>query len=79
MMNQWVINAISTPLWQRVNTDLFKYKYIQYLILTCDRLFSRYIEITKLNSTSSNAVIIHLKSIFTRHGIPQQVTSDNGL
>ena len=40
--------------------------------------FSRYIGIAKLSSTSSNAVITHLKSIFARHGIPQYVMSDNG-
>ena len=39
--------------------------------------FSCYIEIAKFSSTSCNAVITHLKSIFTRHGIPQYVMSDN--
>jgi len=40
--------------------------------------FSRYIEIAKFSSESSAAVIKHMKSIFTRHGIPQEVVSDNG-
>ena len=40
--------------------------------------FSRYIEIAKLSSTSSDAIITHLTSIFARHGIPQVVVSDNG-
>ena len=40
--------------------------------------FSRFIEVSKLSSTSSEAVIEHLKSIFSRHGIPETVISDNG-
>ena len=62
--------------WQRVGTDLFEYKGMHYLLVI--DYFSRYIEIAKLSSTSSNAVITHLKSFFARHGIPQYVMSDNG-
>lgn len=40
--------------------------------------FSRYIEIAKLKSLSSQHVINHLKSIFARHGIPDIFHSDNG-
>jgi transposase InsO family protein len=40
--------------------------------------YSRYIEIARLHTTSSSAVINHLKSIFARHGIPQTFISDNG-
>jgi hypothetical protein len=40
--------------------------------------YSRYNEIARLYSTSSNAVINHLKSIFARHRIPQTFISDNG-
>ena len=32
----------------------------------------------KLSSTASQQVIIHLKSIFACHGIPQVFRSDNG-
>ena len=40
--------------------------------------FSRYIEIAKLTSESTGCVIKHMKSIFARHGIPQELISDNG-
>lgn len=40
--------------------------------------YSKYIEIAKLHDTSSKAVIVHLKSIFARLGIPYVVYSDNG-
>ena len=40
--------------------------------------YSRYIEIAKLTSISANNIIAHLKSIFSQHGIPETVMSDNG-
>ena len=40
--------------------------------------YSRYIEVAKLHSTSADEVILHTKSVFARHGIPEQVLSDNG-
>lgn len=36
------------------------------------------IEITKLNRTTTEEVVVHPKSIFARHGIPEEVISDNG-
>ena len=62
--------------WQRVGTELFEYKGTQY-VLVID-YFSHYIEIAKLSSTSSDAIITHLKAMFARHGILQYVVSDNG-
>ncbi|KAK3549941.1 hypothetical protein QTP86_016871, partial [Hemibagrus guttatus] len=40
--------------------------------------FSRYFEVAKLTSTTSEAVIEHFKSIFACQGIPVEVRSDNG-
>ena len=62
--------------WQKVGSDLFMWKNSHYLLII--DYFSRYIEIAKLNSESSACVIKHMKSIFARHGIPQEVVSDNG-
>jgi len=62
--------------WQKVATDLFQLKNHQYLLVI--DYYSRYVEIAKLSSTTSQAIINHLKSIFSRHGIPERVISDNG-
>ena len=62
--------------WEVVGADLFEWNQHQYLLIV-DYL-SRYIEIAKLSSTTSAAVIQHLKSIFARHGIPSTVRTDNG-
>ena len=69
-----------TPLpqypWQRIATDLFHLENKTYLI-TID-YFSRYPEVISLSFTTSKSVILALKTIFSRHGIPETVVSDNG-
>lgn len=59
--------------WQKVGTDLFHFKDKEYLLVV--DYFSRYIEIARLTNTTS---IFALKKIFSRHGIPEQVRSDDG-
>ena len=71
---------IPTPLpsrpWQCVGTDLFEWKGQSYLLVV-DYL-SRYPEIARLSDATSKVVIEHMKSFFSRHGIPEEVRSDNG-
>ena len=62
--------------WQKVASGLFKWKGDTYLLVI--GYFSKFIEISKLRNETSEEVICHLKSIFARHGIPQQLFSDNG-
>ena len=40
--------------------------------------YSRYVELAQLSPTRSTDVIVHLKSIFTRHSIPERLITDNG-
>jgi len=62
--------------WESVSTDLFSWNGDEYLLVVDS--YSHFIEIAKLNNTSSKTVILHTKSIFARHGIPKTVKSDNG-
>uniref|UniRef100_A0A3Q2ZKC0 Gypsy retrotransposon integrase-like protein 1 n=2 Tax=Kryptolebias marmoratus TaxID=37003 RepID=A0A3Q2ZKC0_KRYMA len=62
--------------WVMVGADLFQFKDKQYLIVV--DYFSRFFEVAKLTSTTSEGVIEHCKSIFARHGIPERFRSDNG-
>ena len=39
--------------------------------------FSRYPEVIKLSSTTSSSIVSALKSIFSRHGVPQVLVSNN--
>ena len=61
--------------WQKVGTDLFYWKNACYLLIV--DYYSRYIETAKLANESSLEVIRHTKSVFARHGIPQEIISDN--
>ena len=69
-----------TPLpdypWQSVAMDLFMLNGANYVLIV--DYFSRYPEVIKLKSTSSKAVIEAVKAVFSRHGIPETVRSDNG-
>ena len=69
-----------TPLpdypWQVVGTDLLELRGKHYLLVV--DYFSRYPEIIKMTSTTSASTIAALKAIFSRHGIPEVVRSDNG-
>lgn len=62
--------------WQKLGTDLFTLKEKTYLLVV--DYFSRYVEIAQLSPTRSSDVIVHLKSMFSRHGVPFQLLSDNG-
>ena len=62
--------------WQKVAMDIFEWKKSLYLLIL--DYYSRYIEIAKLSRLTSTEVIMHVKSIFARHGILQKVISDNG-
>lgn len=61
---------------QKVGLDLFEWKKELYFLLV--DYYSKYIEIAKLKSYKASEIIVHLKSIFARHGIPSQLMSDNG-
>ena len=61
---------------QKLATDLFYDQGAQYLLVT--DYYSKYPIVRKLNSTTSVAVINHLKSIFAENGIPETLISDNG-
>jgi len=62
--------------WQKIGTDLFQFRGVTYLVVA--DYFSRYLEIQKLSTTTSHAIIEALKTIFSRFGIPETVISDNG-
>ena len=70
----------STPLpeypWQKVAADLFHLKGEDYIAIV--DYFSRYLEIKRLKSTTTQSIVNSLKTIFARHGVPAILQSDNG-
>ena len=71
-----LVTAFPDRPWQKVGTDLFNHNANTFLLVI--DYFSRYIEVAKLDSLTSENVIAKMKSIFSRHGIPEEVISDNG-
>ena len=62
--------------WAQVGADLFIFNNQYYLILV--DYYSGFVELNLLNTTTSNEVIVHCKSQFARHGIPDKLITDNG-
>ena len=62
--------------WEMVATDLFEWNNDEYLVIT--DYYSRYVEVAKLEDQTSKTTIMHTKSVFARHGIPNVVRGDNG-
>ena len=62
--------------WKKIGTELFEFRGEHYLLSVCYR--SKFIEVTKLESLGSGAVIEELKRQFGVRGIPAEVVSDNG-
>ena len=69
-------HQIPTRPWQKVGTDLFSHEGKNYLVIV--DYASGYPELLKMNTTTSNAVIVAMKSVFSRYGVPDVVMSDNG-
>ena len=55
--------------WQQVVADLFQLKGANYLVIV--DYFSRYPEVHKLTTTTSQSIINSLKTVFAHHGIPE--------
>jgi transposase InsO family protein len=62
--------------WQILGTDLFSYRGNQHLLIV--DYYSKFLIVRKLKRENSACVIAHMKQIFTEHGIPDKLYSDNG-
>ena len=62
-------SQILTHPYEHVGTDIFEFMGVQYLVTT--DYYSRFKEVDKLTTSTSQQVITKLKAHFTRHGIPE--------
>lgn len=62
--------------WEKVASDLFTLNGKDYLVVV--DYYSQFIELRSMTTTTSNAVITQMKEIFSRHGTPCELVSDNG-
>ena len=61
---------------QKVGADLLHFLKKDYIVVM--DYYSRYLDIAHLPSISTAAVTGRLKSIFSHHGVPELVFTDNG-
>ncbi|KAK3737959.1 hypothetical protein QZH41_001659, partial [Actinostola sp. cb2023] len=64
--------------WQEVHIDLCGPFPTGETLLVCEDACSRWPEVVILRSTTSAAIIGHLKKIFAAYGLPEKVITDNG-
>ena len=61
--------------WEKVGTDLFELDKKVYLLVI--DYYSNFPEVVDHKSTTTTSVIKHMKSMFSRHGIPRPQSSIN--
>ena len=61
--------------WQRLHIDHAETKKMIFLILV--DVYSRWLEVVKVASTSTKETVNKLRSIFATHGLPEVIVSDN--
>ena len=61
---------------QMVGVDICELKGTHYLVMS--DYYSRYIDIAHLKNLTPGVTIDKMKSVFSQHGIPETVVSDNG-
>ncbi|XP_041485958.1 uncharacterized protein K02A2.6-like [Lytechinus variegatus] len=69
-------HAVPNRPWEKIAVDLFTLNKREYMVVV--DYYSQFIEVCTLTSTTSKAVINHMKAIFARHGTPCELMSDNG-
>ena len=63
--------------WQRIHID-FAGPFLNSMFLVVVDAHSRWLEIEKMNTTTSAKTIETLQKLFARYGVPAQLVSDNG-
>ena len=63
--------------WQKLGADIFELNSNSYLVVV--DYYSKYSELCLLKDKTAGSVITSMKSMFSRHGIPDQVVADNML
>ena len=62
--------------WQRVDIDMLTHRRQMYMAVSDE--YSRWLEIVKMTTTTTRAVIAELKKIFATWGFPDVIMCDNG-
>jgi len=66
--NSSICHPVPDRAWQKLGADIFTLDHKDYLIVI--DYYSHFPEIALLESKIASCVIVHLKSLFARYGIP---------
>lgn len=61
--------------WQKLGSDVFEHKGKLYLVVV--DYYSKFIETCLMRDKTTGTIVTHMKSIFARHEIPEELVSDN--
>ena len=67
--------AIPDRPWQKLGSDIFEHKGKPYLVVV--DYYSKFIETSLMRDKTAGTIVTHMKPIFARHGIPEELVSDN--
>ncbi|XP_064464578.1 uncharacterized protein K02A2.6-like [Ornithodoros turicata] len=67
---------LPTRPWEKLAVDLFHCQGATYILVV--DYFSKYVEVKRMDTTTATSVILFLKDIFARFGIPTVLVSDQG-
>ena len=68
-------HAIPDRPWQKLVSGVFEHKGKPYLVVV--DYYSKFIETSLMRDKTAGTIVTHMKSIFARHGIPEELVSDN--
>ena len=68
-------HAIPARPWQKLGSDVFEHKGKPYLVVV--DYYSKFIETSLMRDKTAGTIVTHMKSNFARHGIPEELISDN--
>ena len=68
-------HAIPDCPWPKLGSDVSEHKGKPYLVVV--DYYSKFIETSLMRDKTAGTIVTHMKSIFARHGIPEELVSDN--
>ena len=71
-----ISHDVPSRAWQKIGMDIFEYRGSNYLLIA--DYYSKFPIVRNLRNMTSETIIGILKTIFSEHGIPDIVFSDNG-
>ena len=71
-----MLHEIPLQPWTKVGTDLFHLHGHSYILVA--HYTTKFLDLNRLPNAESSTVIVNLKSIFAKYGIPKINVSDNG-